>query len=257
MTLKTYDDYVSRRAAGFGAIKPFYGDLQTAGTGTLFTGQAGSITTVGTIEAMPSLPSGVTAFIATAIDCLSTAGAAPLWIAKATNLGNLNIATPTFSAGSTMPTSTQGNTASSQTYSTVIGEVTTVLNATPGNFTITYNANDTTTGNTTTSAALTASAAVHTCGFITLNGAHWGASQITAATRTAGTTPTGVITFWGLQSICMISQGYNGTLPAFRNMLSATLNPFRLGAGDQIKFFSLGSLVTRGLIGSIHFIGDS
>jgi len=254
--LGAYDTWVARFMADFDASEPFYGDNPVAPTSSWLALQAINIGKVASTKPLPTLPTGVTGYIVTSLDCLASSAGQPLLVAKAVNLGNIDISTSTFTAGSTLPTVTEGN-ASNQTYQMVMGEVTAAFNATPGNFTLTYNANDGTTGNVTASLALTASAVVNTAGFATLNAGHWGASQITAAARTGGTTPTGIITFYGLISICMIHQGWSSASPAFRNLLTAALNPVRLGAADVIRFYSLSGASARGITGNLTIIGDS
>lgn len=252
------DDFIARIMNGYDCYEPFYGDQQTAFTSTLLTGQNTIVGTVGTTRTFPSLPTGVTGYIVMSTNALSSNGSGPLILGKAINLGSIDIsgASGTFSAGSSMPTVTEGNN-SNQTYSSVMAEVTTAISSNAGTLTITYKANDGTTGNTTTAQTITNSAVAHTCGTITLNTGHWGVSQITASARAAGSSPTGVIKFWGVLPICMVHQGYSASIPAFRNLISSTINPMRLGAADVVKIFSLGATGVRGLEGGMNIVGDS
>lgn len=258
--LKTYNDYIARVFAGFDGQEHIYGDAQSNVSNSVISGQSMSIVSVGYTRTLPTLPTGVTAYIIDSLDCLVSAQLNPILIGKAINLGNIDISgtSGTFTAGATMPTATELNVSGQQTYSAVIAQVTTVLNSTPGSLSITYNANDGSTGNVTTALANSPSATVNTCGIYPLNTPHWGVSQITAAVRTGGTTPTGVITFWGLLNAFMINGAItSGSIPGFKNMLSCAVSPFRFGAGDVIKFFALGSTVGRGMTGTINYVGDS
>lgn len=255
--LQSYDAFVSRFMAGYGANLPFYADIQTATSATVFTTQYLSIADMGYIEAFPSLPSGVTGYIVTSAECLSSTPGIPILIAKSINLGSINIGTNVFTSGSTMPTLTEGNN-SNQTYSPIIAIVTSTLAAAPGSLTFTYNASDGSIGNSTSALALTVSAGVvRSGGFVALNAGHWGASALTNVVQSGGTTPSGTLQFWGVIPICLIHQGITTNMPAFRNLLTAALNPLRLGASDVIKFFALSSTSARNILGTLTVIGDS
>jgi hypothetical protein len=132
--------------------------------------------------------------------------------------------------------------------------VETALNATPGSFTFTYTNQDGTTSQTTPSLALTASAAVGTASPIRLNGTDWGVRDITAASRTSGTSPTGVIRFYGVYPIAMLDFQTGSTMGIVKNLLNNNLEFYKLAAGDTLGFFVTGSSVGA-ILGSINFIG--
>ena len=171
-------------------------------------------------------------------------------------MGNLDIAGPTFTAGSDMPTvTTLGQ--SRPLASALMIEVTTVLNATPGSYTVTYVDQDGNGAETTASVALTASAPVRTVGYAALNSTDWGVRSITTATRTGGTTPTGVITFYGIIPIAMysVSPSTIGVCNS-DNIMTSGVNVPRLAAGDVIGAFAFNNAAVKSLVGSLTIIGD-
>jgi hypothetical protein len=176
-------------------------------------------------------------------------------VAELINLGSLNISTNVFTDGSAMPTRTELN-ASNATASPIIAEITTALNATPGNVTVTYVDQDGNTAEATTAQALPVSGPIHDAGYIALNGQDWGARDITTATRTGGTTPTGTVKFWGLLPLALISSTPVAQQAVKANLLTGDFNLSRLGAGATIGVFS-NSSATRAMLGDVYFIGDS
>jgi len=256
MAIKKYNDFISQIAAGITLSQPIYGDQQSSTARLL-----GSMDCyrVGTTKVLPSLPSGVTAFIPTRISwSIQGNTALSALFAKVVNLGSIDIsgASGTFTDGSSMPTITECG-VSRVTSGIVIAEVTTALNATPGSLQIDYVDQDGNAHETNTAQALTASAPVGDCGIITLNTGDKGVQDIVAATRSAGTTPTGVIKFWGIIPLAI---GYVPTASSgvgtMENLLTGAFNPYRLGAGDVIKSFQFSALAC-GLVGDIYFVGDN
>src|SRR5262249_15156278 len=124
MSITAYNDLLQRLGAGYWLQQPFWDEITTA-TGAL--GGALNVQKLGLTKTLPSLPSGVTAYMATSV-CASVTGAnqGGLLIAKLINLGSLNIATPTFTDGSAFPTVTELG-ASNSTWGPVFVEVTTAL----------------------------------------------------------------------------------------------------------------------------------
>lgn len=255
MTLKRYNDFVARAANGYIMSQPFWDESNTATTSTVRTSQAAAIQRLGYSKVLPSLPSGVTAYMVTQIFGSNSTFAGACLVAKLINFGSLDISTPSFTDGNQMPTvTTLGQ--SRQLASAVLMEVTTVLNATPGNFTITYVDQDGNSSETSASTALTASATVKSVGWVPLNSPDWGARDITTATRTGGTTPTGVIKFWGVIPIAMwnITPASNGVFTG-ENLMTSGVNIPRLGAADEIGLFGF-STTARGVFGQMVIIGD-
>jgi hypothetical protein len=254
MALTTYDQFIDRIADGYGGVELFDGEVPTATTATLLSGLNGGQNVAG-MRTLPTLPSGVTAYIPTAVSISATTLTSYL-VAKVISLGSIDIsgASGTFTDGSSMPTITELGT-SRTTCSAVIAEVTTALNATPGSLSITYVDQDGNSAEATTAQTLTASAAAGTTGYVILNAGDIGVQDITTAVRSAGTTPTGVIKFWGVVPIVSISTG-NVDIPEKANLLTQFFNPIRLGAGDVIRVFPVLTATTKRVFGMINFIGE-
>lgn len=257
MSLTRFDQFVANIAAGYWASQPIYGDQQSS-TSALLSGL--SCYRVGVTKTLPSpLPTGVLSYIPTRISINMTGltAAQPL-IAKVVNLGSIDIsgASGTFTDGSAMPTITECG-VSRITSGIVIAEVTTALSATPGSLTITYKDQDNNTAETTTAQSLTGSAPVGDCGFIVLNTGDTGVTDITAATRSSGSSPTGVIRFWGIIPLAMINiPTASAGAGNMDNLLTGSFNPYRLGAGDTIKQFSINTSA-HSVMGDIFFVGET
>lgn len=254
MGLTTIDGYVSQVGNNKVSVKNFAVD-SVATSATCISSQLIAVQNMGLIATMESLPSGVTSyklvggrFRASTITCTYI-------VAKMVDMGNINIATPTFTDGSSMPTMLEGNVSrvlSSQPY----GEVTTVLNATPGSITVTYVDQDGNTAETTASMALTASAAVGTMFPITLNTGDTGARDITNSTRTGGTSPTGVIKYWGVIPLAVF-QPQTVAQYDLVNLTTSDICPVDVGAGDNIYLLCIGSGSAKAAYGSLFFVGDN
>jgi hypothetical protein len=253
MALSTYNEFIERVTTHSG-VEQLEGEVQTATTSSLFqTLQSGQM--VGNMRILPTLPTGVTAYIPTTINLSSTI-LSNFLVAKVINLGSIDIsgASGTFTDGSAMPTITELGT-SRVTCSAVIAEVTTALNATPGSLAITYTDQD---GNSqsTTAQSMTASSTTGNIGYIFLNAGDSGVRDITAATRSAGTTPTGVIQFWGVIPLAMVSCS-QADIPEKINMITQHFSPIRLGAGDDIRVISTGTSSAKRVIGIMNLVGDN
>src|SRR4051812_8098725 len=126
MSLQTFDDYVSRVGSKYYLRQPIWGEAQTVTSALIL-----SVTTwqrVGDTMVLPSLPSGVTAWIPTMVHAMGFIANTGLMLAKTINLGSFDIGaanTGVFTDGSAMPTATVFNTASTSLCSAIIGEVTT------------------------------------------------------------------------------------------------------------------------------------
>ena len=250
MPILSFDDFINRIGGGFTLLEPYWGEVQTATTNVTTTGTQISAQRRGSMKAMPTLPSGVTGYIPTRI---STEGLAGVLIAKLINLGSLSLATPTFTDGVAMPTVTELG-VSRVMASAVLMEVTTGFNATPGSITVTYVDQDGNTAETTASMTLTVSAIAQSVNTVVLNAGDWGVRDITNATRTGGTTPTGVIQFWGLIPLSHMLPLGN---PLGDSLLGAFPRIIKLGAGDVIGFFGWNQTATGAIFGDIYFVGDS
>jgi len=151
-TLATVDGYIKRVADGYCVSEPLLADFQS----TLVAPQGGPIWCREFTYTVPTLETGVAAYIPLALNFASSLSTGILMIAKCIDLGHLDISGPTFTDGSAMPTVTELG-SSRQVGGGVMCEVTTALNATPGNMTVTYKDQDGNGTETTTSTALGAS----------------------------------------------------------------------------------------------------
>lgn len=265
--MKTFDEFLARIGNGFYRQVP----LQSKGTVNSVCISSGpndsQFTKVGKLEArytVPSMESGVSAYIPLRV-MYSGASDASLMIGRLTNLGDLDIsgASGTFTDGSAMPTYTELGVASVSRPSMVIAEVTTVLSALPGTFTITYVDQDGNTAEAGPSNTLVSAAAVGACGYVQLNSADWGVRDITTAARASGTTPTGVLRFWGIEPIAFFESGpaNSGSPIVMEDFIMQSLNLFPLAAGSLIGGFYFGSLNTFSAVtsygyGQLFFVGD-
>lgn len=111
-------------------------------------------------------------------------------VVRLRSLGTYNIATSTFTAG--------GAYADPGFASSVEAEVTTVFTGTAVTLTVTYVSQDGTAGRTGT-ISITAAAPVGYRFLMTLQGTDYGVRQITAITKTGGTS--GVCTLWGITTL--------------------------------------------------------
>lgn len=251
--VRNYDQLVKLVSDGYFAKEIFYRDTQTAVTANGTVSFAGS-RRVATIT-MPSLPSGVTKY--RLLGAMGTASINhTLSFFKAISFGSINISTPTFTDGSAWGTQTQLG-ASVTASSPVLLECTTVLNATPGNLSFTYKNQAGTGGQTSSTLSLGANTVVGSMGYMQLAAGDYGCQDITAATRTAGTTPTGVIKFWGVQPIGKVQiAGGSSTIPGYLNPITSSFNMIELGAGDTVLVVGSGGTGTGAFTGQIWFAGE-
>lgn len=253
MALLSFNDYLARRGNGYWAQRNVRIEQTAATTATAFTGQQITLNNVGLVQTMESLPTGVTSYKLTGGQ-LATSSASSFILAECIDMGSLNIGTNVFTAGSSMPTKLEGNT-SRTVDSMILMEVTTALNATPGTLTVTYVDQSGNAAETTASLTLTASAAVGTVGMVVLNGTDTGARSISAAVRSGGTSPTGVVKFWGIIPIHIFSNISAVNLESF-NDLVATPVPVTLGAASELRLFST-STTAKGVMMSLFFMGNN
>ncbi len=254
--IQSEDDFIARCFASVDADILFDMDIQTATTATLITGQTTAVSLNSAKFTLPSLPSGVTAYIPTMIsDCYSSV-LHTLYVCKIVHFGVLDISTNVYTADATMPTYTEGNN-SNVTYSGVFASVNTALNATPGTLVITYTNQAGTTSVSSPSATLTASAATNTAsataGLIPLATTDYGVQAVTGAVRSGGTTPTGKLDFWGTIPITIVNAGLIANCAAYKPL---HFNGQRLAAGDVIQTFSMGSAAIRRITMNLRLVGD-
>ncbi len=261
MSLRLYNDFVSRAAAGYRMSQPIYDYTSTApsNSSTWGTGNSNStLARVGTSKALPNpLPSGVTAYIIPRYTIRLTT-AQPVIIAKLISLGTFDVsgASGTWTNGSVMPSAKVLGVSNTQLASAVIMEVTTALSANQGTFTLTYTNQSGTASQTSQTVSPPNSAPLKSCCYLGLASGDWGVQAITGGTRTGGTTPTGVITCWGLVPIGI--QQVSGFATYGGNLLTNRVNPLRLGAGDKIGVFCFSHQgAARATMGEIEIVGDN
>mgnify|MGYP001619833152 CR=1 FL=1 len=256
MALSTFDGFISRVAAGYWASESCLSERNPAVSATLFSGQLGTMHLGQNFRAFPALPPGVTAYIPTRLIAVSSTTDVGLLWARLINLGELDIGPPTFTDGSAFPTITEAGVSRSAS-GPILAEVTTVLNATPGNITVTYVDQDGNAAEATVSLALTASALVGTCGFVSLNAGDYAVRDITTATRTGGTTPTGVIKFWGVRPLMLASNAGGASDLVIENLLTSAFCPQRLDAADAINVITIASAAIKTEHLEMFIVGDN
>lgn len=257
-SVASYNDLINRVAGNFTLNEPFWGELQSS-TGILGGNQA-ALALISLQRDTPSLPAGVTSYIPTTIGgAWSASSGYPLLVCQCINLGSLDISGPTFTDGSQMPTVTELG-VSRQTSGMVLMEITTALGATPGAITITYVDQNGNAAETTTAQNLpVTNPNIHTVGAIVLNAGDIGVRDITSATRTGGTAPTGVVKFWGCLPIALCCSDGSGNIFT-ENLLTNTFLLSQLPAATKIAYFAYGggnSITARAVHGNMYIIGDS
>lgn len=249
------NDIVRRVCAGYEASQPFDNHSTSNRVAAHTTTPYASIQRAGHTRDIPAMPSGVTAYMPCKAWIHATQNA-PILVGRIIDLGSLDIsgASGTFTDGAVMPTVTELG-ASRQVSGPVLCEVTTALNATPGSFTATYTDQDGNTGQVSTSAALSASATVGSAGFLATLGGDHGVLDITAAARTGGTTPTGVIKFWGLMDAVIWPASSAAVAMGFDYINEGVIYKWD-EAGTTIGAFMLGVVTAARMSGRIQFVGD-
>ena len=250
MAISTYNDFITADAADNVLHDNFYLQ-QNSATTALLSGLALSRFLFATpLRALPSLPGGKTYFVPTNLE-LSSSIARTFTIAKLTLMGELEIGTPTFTDSSAAPTITEGG-VSRQIPSSVLCVVTTALNATPGNMSITYVDQNNNAAEATAAIALGASAVVNSAAFLNLTSPDWGVLDLTAGTRTGGTTPSGTIKFYHCLPLYTFPVPVVGEAIKI-NFLTDLGILHKMVAGDQLSVIT--SLVTAGaVVGTISYV---
>lgn len=257
MAVTSYDGLIAQVGADKSMNAFFYADLQTALSGTTClaasTNQITKHAIPSTFRTLPSpLPGTVTGYMITNAEIMQTGAQCIVLIGRIINLGNINIGTNVFTDGSAMPTVTSLG-ASYVSASPILCVTTTVLNATPGNLTVTYVDQDGNAAEAAAAAAMTASSSVYAASWLPLNSTDWGARDITAAVQSAGTTPTGVVTFYGFIPLGFCQA--NASTCTALNLTTGFPSFFKFGAGDQISAVVIGTVSAKGILGKITVVG--
>lgn len=251
-SLRSFNDFVTRAGNGFYAKEPFRVE-QSVNTVALKGSSIKSVQVSPCIHKLPSLPSGVTGYrlVSGTLQCQL---AGTFYLVRLINMGDLDISTNVFTAGSAMPTRTEGN-VSTQTSGGVILQTPTGLSAVPGSMTSTYIDQNGNAAEATAAITLTANAVAGSAVYMAFNGTDFAARQITTASRTGGTTPTGIVRHWGVDGIggaTIIAPGHAAQF----NFLTANPSPPLFGAGDEFYIITENSLNARHLHGSLTFIAE-
>ena len=251
-SLRSFNDFVARVGNGFYAKEPYRVE-QAVNTVNLASGQLKSVQVSPIIHKLPSLPSGVTGYrLTSAIIQCQLAGVFTL--ARLIKMGDLDLATNVFTAGSAMPTRTEGN-VSVQTSGSVILQAMTALNATPGSFTSNYIDQNGNSAEATTAITLAASAVANSAVYMKFNGTDFAARQITGATRTGGTSPTGTIRHWGVDAVAqatVLTPGHAAQI----NLLTMNPSPPLFAPNDEFYIITETSVSARHLHGSLTFVAE-
>ena len=248
----SYDNVLAQIASGYRLSLPFWGEIQTATVA--FGGNVSSHQRIATI-AVPSLPGGLTHILPTRISAVASNSNAPqsLLIAKATLLGTLNIGTGAYTDGSSMPTMTEAG-SSRAVPGTIMLEVTTALNATPGSVTVKYVDQAGNAAETAPIIALPASAPAGSAGCVLLNSGDFGATDLDATlglVQSGGTSPTGIIKAYGIQPIFLVPL-LGALIGSIRSNLSPTFQPVKLLGGDSIAVYVLANTLVGSAFGNIY-----
>lgn len=251
MAFTGYDSLIAGSTDGNTFIHPFYFNHLVT-TGTIWTTQVQAIFVEinSPLKALPSIFAGKSYYVPTQVKAISSA-VRGVQIVKLVLMGTLDISGPTFTDGSVAPTVTEGG-VSRQIPSSILAVVTTALNATPGTMTVTYQDQDGNTAEATGNHTLTASAAVGTSGFVNLNSTDWGAIDITTATRTGGTTPTGVIKFYHVTPVTEIMSVAVASYPQFGNAIAMTGLLPKISSSDTLYVMGT-STAASGIKGHIAY----
>lgn len=251
MAITSFNTLIEAQTTEFRASETFYAQAAASGLSLISAQSQSRLLFPGRLRALPAVPGGKSFFVPTAVEIASTVGRQVI-VCELTSFGSIDIsgASGTFTDGSVAPTVTEGG-VSRQISSSVLAVVTTALNATPGTLTITYVDQDGNTAETTGSMSLTASAVVNTAAVLPLNANDWGARDVTAAARSGGTSPSGVIEFFHCQPICTVSASAGRATSA--NLLTDYALLPKLAANSALAFLATAN--TAGAVqGVVHFV---
>ena len=250
MALETYNDYIRRFTSGFYSNDPVWGEIVS--TSSLFGTTSIPYQRIGDFKTYPSLPSGVTGYIPACMNLTYHGAGSHAIIAKLIDLGTLNTAGPTFTDGNQMPTVTELG-VSRQIPGTVMVEITAALNATPRNLSVTYVDQDNNTAETTSAVSLPASGVAGSMAALKLNGSDWGVLDITNATGSGGTTPSGTLKFWGVIPLGIVNMMQN--VVDVCDFIGTGSNPMVFDAGESLVIMA-GGTTAKNVMGSVFTIGD-
>jgi hypothetical protein len=256
--INSFDGFLNRIGGNFWTRHVIWDEVNTAVVA--FGGNQASMARCGQCLSIPSMPGGVTAYIATCVQLLEgCSNPNNLYLVfKLVDFGSINIGTNVYTSGGTMPTITELG-ASNTMAGPILMQVTTALNSTPGNIAVTYTNQAGTGGNSTAgiSQSLPTSGTIHSSGFVQMINNDWGAQTITAASNSGGTTPSGIVHFYGCIPIALMTPAPVQQFSRKENLVTAGFNAIRMAANDAIGVYGMYSQQPRAVIGEIYFVGDS
>lgn len=254
--ITTYDDLVARISNEFDDQLVGVSNYTTAKS-TVWQSPGGPLAAADLCVLTPtkSLPSGVTGYIPTEVLVVHPTQGIAILIAELVDLGSIDIsgASGTFTDGSSLGTQTEGGAAGSNIFSSVWMEATTALNANPGTLVVTYVDQDGNTAEASPSMTLTGNSVAGSGSWLLLNNPDVAVRDITAAVRSGGTTPSGVIKFWGVKPIALVPSSGPNAAP-FSLLNNGIVR--RLPAGANIVAIS-ASNAAAGATVIVNIVGDN
>lgn len=173
------------------------------------------------------------------------------------DLGNISIATGTFTDGDAMPNKAVAGSSVQTATLLMMAAISTVLTGTAPALTITYTDQNGGTGNTA-SPTIPAAAAINSAFLLNphLASGDTGVQDITACTKNGGTT--GVVSFKGLLPLAMFptSTLSSAGAPSF-DILSAEFPMFKVEPGEKIAFYKFGSVLASQILACLTGVADN
>ena len=258
MSIQTVDGLIARISSGYEKTSHLYANSAVTRSGC-FSGGA-TLVRGGFVQSVPgSLESGVSAYLPTEFNIASSTSTqgGNVILAELIDLGSIDTsgASGTFTDGSVMPTRTELG-VSRQIAGPVWCEVEAALNSNAGSLTVTYTDQDGNTSQSSGAVTLANSAPIHSGSLLPLATGDTGVVDITAASRAAGSSPSGTVRFWGIIPIAMSVATPSG-VGIVEDLINSGMVR-RLGAGSKLAvlYFS-SSLTASSMFGSIRMVGDS
>lgn len=250
--LTTVAAKLARSLAGYEQTDTGYGEVASARSNFLsgFPHAALTLQWGGWLPDIPTMPSGVTSFLLDRLTLHDSHNAQAIF-GEFIDFGSIDIATGTFTDGVAMPARTVlGNASYTIPSGWLLAFCETAIVGTVNPLTVTYTDQDGNTGKTTTAHAMTLNPVIDSIAPMVLNVADWGVTDVTAATRTGGTS--GTIRFYGIIPI--------DVLPAWNTAFVEPQLPKllcrRLSAGAKIGWILTNQTAGFGLA-TATYTGDT
>jgi len=207
------------------------------------------------IAMMSSFGSGVSGAVLTRCDMVNITSSTALLCAIEYELGRIDLATGTFTAGSTMPTKSVAGVGIQTAAEMMFLVSTTTATATTPVITITYTDQDGNTGQTA-SMTLPTNSLINSAYSISphLATGDTGIRAVTNMTKSAGTV--GILRVYGLLVLQTTIQGVGG-MPSRLPQLTLPLIPWTVAASEIISFYRIGSTAVCDIASVLSFVGDN